>query len=103
MTMLDQYRTQLCKMHNFVFRYTVVVWLINLFDVCFSVLIAGVGIGAVTLDDDLREFTTHVTAGGSVELKCNIEGASQLVWKRNGAPINEITGDDIKVTFTFLT
>ena len=58
-----------------------------------------VGIDTVILDEDLKVFTTQVTVGNSVELKCDIQGAEDLAWKRNGASLDDITTNDIKVHF----
>jgi len=51
----------------------------------------------VLLDETLRSFTTAVVVGNSVELKCDIKGATDLIWKRNGGLLDDITTDDIKV------
>jgi hypothetical protein len=52
----------------------------------------------VLLDESLRTFSTAVVIGNSVELKCDIKGATQLIWKRNGGLLDDITTDDIKVS-----
>lgn len=52
----------------------------------------------VLLDDDLKVFTTRVTAGNSIELKCDIRGAVELVWKRNGGLLEDSTVPEIKVS-----
>ncbi len=54
-------------------------------------------VATVILEDELKVFTTMVTMGNSVELKCDIKGASKIVWRRNGASLEEITTNDIKV------
>ena len=54
-------------------------------------------IPTVALDDKLRVFTSMVTAGNSVELKCDIKGAVEIVWQRNGAALDELITDDIQV------
>ena len=56
------------------------------------------GIPKVLLDENLKSFTTAVVMGNSVELKCDIKGANQLIWKRNGGLLDDITTDDIKVS-----
>lgn len=55
------------------------------------------GIPTVVLDDNLKVFTTLVTVGNSIEMKCDIRGSENIIWKRNGALLDEITTDDIKV------
>ena len=57
------------------------------------------GIDTVVLDEDLKVFTTQVTVGNSVELKCDIQGTADLAWKRNGASLDDITTNDIKVSW----
>ena len=56
-----------------------------------------VDIPTVILDKRLRHFTTLVTVGSSIELKCDIKGSTDLKWKRNGAPLDKLTGSDVKV------
>ena len=56
-----------------------------------------VDIPPVVLDERLRHFTTLVTVGSSIELKCDIKGSTDLIWKRNGAQLDKVTGDDVKV------
>ncbi|KAK2189211.1 hypothetical protein NP493_113g02036 [Ridgeia piscesae] len=54
-------------------------------------------IPTVILDKHLRHFTTLVTVGSSIELKCDIKGSNDLIWKRNGAKLDKLTGDDVKM------
>lgn len=49
------------------------------------------------LDESVKMLTTLVTVGNSIELKCDVKGATEIVWKRNGAELEEDTADDIKV------
>ena len=52
----------------------------------------------VVLEDHLKIFITQVTAGNSIELKCDIKGGEAIIWKRNGASLEQVTTNDIKVS-----
>ena len=52
----------------------------------------------VVLEDHLKIFSTQVTAGNSIELKCDIKGGEAIIWKRNGASLEQVTTNDIKVS-----
>lgn len=49
------------------------------------------------LEDNLRIFTTFVSTGNSVELKCGVHGASEVIWKRRGHVIDDSVSSDIKI------
>ena len=49
------------------------------------------------LEDNLKVFTTFVSTGNSVELKCGIRGDEKIIWKRRGHPLNGFISDDMKV------
>ena len=49
------------------------------------------------LEERLRTFTTTVTSGNSVELKCDIRGSANIVWKRNGGLLDNLPNDEIKI------
>ena len=51
----------------------------------------------VILDENLRTFTTQVSAGNSIELKCDIRGGSDIEWHRNGIVIREESTPAMKV------
>lgn len=51
------------------------------------------------LEDNLRIFTTFVSTGNSVELKCGIHGASEVIWRRRGHVIDDSISSDIKARF----
>ena len=57
----------------------------------------GAEIPTVVLDENLKVFTTLVTVGTSLEIKRDIIGSTNIVWKRNGNDLGGITTDDIKV------
>ena len=38
-----------------------------------------------------------VTSGNSIDLKCDISGWSELVWKRNGGLLENLSSDDVRV------
>ena len=52
----------------------------------------------VVLEEHLKIFSTQVTAGNSIELKCDIKGGETIIWKRNGASLEQVTTNDIKVS-----
>ena len=54
-------------------------------------------IPTVVLDENLKVFTTLVTVGTSLEIKCDIIGSTSIIWKRNGNELDDITTNDIKV------
>ena len=41
--------------------------------------------------------TTTVTSGDSVDLKCDISGWSELIWKRNGGVLENLPTDDVRI------
>ena len=47
-------------------------------------------ISNVLLDPNSKELLTSATIGKSIELKCDIHGGTDILWKRNGV---ELTTD----------
>ena len=52
-------------------------------------------VAVVELTEPQRVITVVVTSGYSVQLKCDVTGWTELVWKRNGGVLDHLTSDDI--------
>ena len=52
----------------------------------------------MVLEDHLKMFNTVINVGTSVELKCDIRGATDILWKRSGVDLSKLESKDIKVS-----
>lgn len=51
------------------------------------------------MDEVLKVFLTSATVGTSLELKCDISGTTDYIWKRNGQVVGvSDVSDKIKVS-----
>lgn len=71
---------------------------------CMCLLFSVSGVSMASLDDSLKVYTTSVTVGNSVELKCDVKGLDRIIWKRKGHSIEGTVDKQIKVrVFRYLS
>ncbi|XP_023931855.1 follistatin-related protein 5 isoform X2 [Lingula anatina] len=56
-------------------------------------------IPTVHLDEDMKTFTYQASVGdkNGLQLKCGIQGARDIIWKRNGVDLKKSTIEDVEV------
>ncbi|CAH1795561.1 unnamed protein product [Owenia fusiformis] len=54
-------------------------------------------VSRVHLNDKLKTFKVSTAVGKSIELKCAIEGANRIMWKRHSVDLQELSTKDITV------
>ena len=69
----------------------------DIFALIISCIYSNLDVATASLDDKLKLFTSTVTNGNSLELKCDVKGAGQIVWKRNGGLLSEIASDEMRM------
>ena len=47
----------------------------------------------------IQVFHTLVTSGNSVELMCDVNAPSNVIWMRNGVEVNDIESEDLKACY----